>query len=311
MSYRNIALLGGTGFVGRQLAARLAAGGRQVRVATRRLSHAQRLGTLGITIQSCDVHDPVQLGHFLQGADAVVNLVGILHGGHGAPYGEAFARAHVELPDKVAQSCQRLGIRRVLHMSALGADPQGPSMYLRSRGDGEAAALGARGIATTVFRPSVIFGPHDHLLSTFAQLQRRLPLIPLAMANARFQPIHVADVAQAFVNTLDMPGSAGRIYELGGPGIYTLAELVRAAGAFSGRQRPIWALPTALARLQAALMEHLPGPVLTRDNLDSMSLDSVLHAPLAPELGLTPVSLEAAGPACFSGAGRVVRTVPR
>ncbi|SDV50328.1 complex I NDUFA9 subunit family protein [Chitinasiproducens palmae] len=307
MTYRTIAVLGGTGFVGRQLVARLAASGHDVRVATRRLRHAQRLGTLRVSVAACDVHDPAQLARFLRGADAVINLVGILHGGHGTPYGPGFAEAHVALPRKMVEACTQLGIRRLLHMSALGADPAGPSMYFRSRGDGEAVVRDAPGIATTIMRPSVIFGPDDHLLTVFAAMQQRFPVIPLACASARFQPIHVGDVTQAFATALDLPGTAGKTYDLGGPDVYTLAELVRIAGELSGHPRRIWALPRWLGRAQATFFERLPGPLLTRDNLDSMSSDAVLQAPLADELRLTPVSLAAAGPSCFAARGRVIR----
>lgn len=193
-------------------------------------------------------------------------------------------------------------------MSALGADSNGPSMYQRSKGDGEAAlhAVAASGsLALTIFRPSVVFGPGDAFLNTFATLQRTLPVLPLAMPDARFQPVFVGDVVQAFVNTLDLAASHGKTYELGGPTVYTLEALVRYCGTLVGRQARIVRLPDALARLQARVFECLPGePVITRDNLASMSVPNVLSGPLAPELGISPASLESIAPAYLGDAAQ-------
>ncbi|MBL3962379.1 complex I NDUFA9 subunit family protein, partial [Burkholderia sp. KCJ3K979] len=198
-------------------------------------------------------------------------------------------------------ACSEVGVRRLLHMSALGADSHGASMYQRSKGDGEAAlhAVAATdSLALTIFRPSVVFGPGDAFLNTFANLQRTVPVLPLAMPDARFQPVFVGDVVRAFVNTLDLVGAHGKTYELGGPTVYTLEQLVRYCGTLVGRQARIVRLPDALARLQASVFECLPGePVLTRDNLATMSVPNVLSGPLAPELGLSPASLESIAPA--------------
>ncbi|AKM30818.1 NAD-dependent dehydratase [Pandoraea faecigallinarum] len=291
----NVCVVGGTGFIGSHLVARLVTMGHVVRLPTRRAEAAKALAVLpGVELVECDVHDPRALERVIAGSDAVINLVGILHGERGTPYGRAFARAHVELPRKIAQACSDRGIARLLHMSALGADSNGPSMYQRSKGDGE-VAIRETGIAATIFRPSVVFGPGDHFLNTFARLQRRLPIVPLAGAKARFQPVYVMDVAQAFANALDNDVTVGKTYELGGPDVYTLEELVRFAGAACGCGRPILPLPDSTARLQAAIFEKLPGePILTRDNLDSMTVDNVMTGPLAPELGVVPNGLEIA-----------------
>lgn len=291
----NVCVLGGTGFIGSHLVARLVTMGHVVRLPTRRAEAAKALAVLpGVELVECDVHDPRALERAIAGSDAVINLVGILHSDRGAPYGHAFARTHVELPRKIARACTDRGITRLIHMSALGADPNGPSMYLRSKGDGE-TAIRETGIAATIFRPSVVFGPGDHFLNTFASLQRRLPVVPLASAEARFQPIYVLDVAQAFATALDNDVTIGKTYELGGPQVYPLEALVRFAGAACGCERPILALPDSTARLQAMIFEKLPGePILTRDNLDSMSVDNVMTGPLAPELDLTPNGLEIA-----------------
>ncbi|ODP33794.1 complex I NDUFA9 subunit family protein [Pandoraea sp. ISTKB] len=291
----NVCIVGGTGFIGSHLVARLVTLGHAVRLPTRRVEAAKALAVLpGVELVECDVHDPRALERVIAGSDAVINLAGILHSDRGTPYGRAFARVHVELPRKIAQACTDRGIARVLHMSALGADPNGPSMYQRSKGDGE-TAIRETGIAATIFRPSVVFGPGDNFLNTFAKLQRRLPIVPLASAQARFQPVYVADVAQAFATALENDTTVGKTYALGGPDVYTLEALVRFAGAACGCERPILALPDSTARLQAMLFEKLPGePIITRDNLDSMTVDNVMTGPLAPELGLTPNGLEIA-----------------
>ncbi|AJC20705.1 complex I NDUFA9 subunit family protein [Pandoraea pulmonicola] len=291
----NVCVVGGTGFIGSHLTARLVTMGHVVRVPTRRAEAAKALAVLpGVELVECDVHDPRALERAIAGCDAVINLVGVLHSDRGAPYGHAFANAHVELPRKIAQACSNRGIDRILHMSALGADSNGPSMYQRSKGDGE-VAIRETGIPATIFRPSVVFGPGDKFLNTFAKLQRRLPIVPLACAKARFQPVYVIDVAQAFAGALDNDATFGKTYELGGPAVYTLEALVRFAGAVCGCERPIVPLPDGAARLQAMIFEKLPGePIVTRDNLDSMRVDNVMTGPLAPELGLTPNGLEIA-----------------
>jgi len=302
MRHQTIAVIGGSGFIGSELINRLVADGRNVRVATRRRENAKRLTIYPVDVLEVNLFDPAQLDVFLRGVDAVINLAGILHSRRGEPYGADFARMHVELPKKIASACAAEKIRRVIHISALGADPQGSSMYLRSKGDGERALQAARGLDTTIFRPSVVFGPGDAFLNTFASLQRAFPVIPVACAKARFQPVYVGDVVQAIVNALDNAETYGKTYPLAGPRVYTLAELVRFAGQSVGRDRRIFALPGFVGRLQARVFEMLPGPpMLTRDNLDSMKTDSVMSGPIAPELGITPTSLEAVAPEYLSG----------
>jgi len=300
MRYQTVALIGGTGFIGRHLVPRLLAAGRHVRVAARRRSHAGPLQMLPVSIVECDVHDPVQLADFLEGADVVINLVGVLQDRRQQPYGPGFKKAHVDLPSKIVDACARLGIRRFLHVSALAADSNAPSMYLRSKGDGEkrieAAAQPPVNLLTTIFRPSVIFGPGDKFLNTFAALQKIFPFVPLACANARFQPVFVGDVADAISNAIDTDAAVGRVFELGGPRVYTLAELVRLAGVVSGHSRPVLGLPDWVARLQGAVFEHLPNAPITRDNIDSMKIDSVTSAPIDPVLRVTPVAIESIAP---------------
>lgn len=303
MRHQVIAVIGGSGFIGSHLVNALVEAGKNVRIATRRRYNARHLTLLPIDVIETDVFDPVKLASFVENADAVINLVGTLHGSRGTPYGPEFAKAHVELPTKIVAACEGKGVRRLVHVSAIGADPAGPSMYLRSKGDGERAVHSAAELATTVFRPSVVFGPEDTFLNRFAFLQKLFPVIPLAMPDAKFQPVFVGDVAKAIVNVLDLDASVGRTYELGGPTVYTLEQLVRYCGEVIGRHARIVRLPDALARLQALSFEFGPGePLISRDNLDSMKVDSVMSGPLAPELGIEPASIENIAPLYLTGA---------
>ena len=303
MHEQSVVLFGGTGFIGSHLAARLSEHAVSIVVPTRHERHAMHLMPLGVDIVQTDLHDDAALRKLVAGRDAVINLIGILHSRRGDPYGPDFRRVHVDLPHRIASACAAEGVPRYLHMSALGASRNGPSMYQRSKADGEAAAASHAAVAATIFRPSVVFGPEDHFLNMFARLQRHLPVVPLACAHARFQPVYVGDVAEAYVRALLDPHTAGFTYELGGPQVYELAELVRLAGRYAGHERKVIALPDALARLQAAFFELLPGePVITRDNLDSMKVDNVIHPSTdnkvltTAALGIKLTALEAVAP---------------
>jgi NADH dehydrogenase len=302
MRHQNVALIGGSGFIGSHLVNALVDLGKTVRIATRRRANAAHLTLLPVDVIEADVHDPSQLAAFVAEADAVINLVGILQGHRGDPYGPEFAKAHVELPRKIVAACEAKGVRRLLHMSAIGADSGGPSMYLRSRGDGE-KVIRDSALDTTIFRSSVVFGPEDNLLNQFAFLERMFPVIPLACADALFQPVFVGDVAKAIVNVLDLDAANGRVFELAGPQVYTLAELMRFSGATIGKHAKIIKLPDSLGRLQAMTLEMVPGePVMSRDNLDSMKTPSVASGPLAPELGIDePASIEDIAPMYLTG----------
>ncbi len=300
--YPSLLVIGGSGFIGSHLVAQLAARDYRVLVPTRHEESARHLLVLpNVDIAVADVHDEAQLRHLMEDVDAVINLVGILHGKpapHGAPYGADFARAHVELPKKIVAACVAAGVTRLLHMSALGAAADAPSMYLRSKADGEAAASASPAVGTTIFRPAVVFGEGDHFLNMFATLQKMLPVIPLGGADAKFQPVFVGDVATAYIHALENDHTIGHVYELAGPKVYTLRELVELAGQLSGHPHPVVGLPPALARLQAWFLEHAPGgPIMSRDNLDSMRVDNVARLPIAPDLEVTPTPLEAVVPA--------------
>jgi uncharacterized protein YbjT (DUF2867 family) len=302
---KKILILGGTGFVGRHVCEKLARLQWQVTLPTRRASNAQHLLMHPLlTVLEADVHDEAALTRLVASHDAVVNLVAVLHGTEAS-----FARTHVELPQKIARACLANGVTRLVHVSALGADSQrpdaAPSMYLRSKGRGEAAlqAAAVLGLALTVLRPSVIFGAEDKFLNLFAKLQQLFPVIPLAGARTRFQPVWVEDVAQAVVHCLQDPRTAGHTYELCGPEVLTLKELVqfagRASGVNHGQGRPVVSLPMALGRLQARLMELAPGaPLMSRDNLDSMKIDNVASGqrPGLQALGIAPGSVAAMAP---------------
>ena len=293
---QRVVILGGTGFVGRAVCERLVEDrpGVRIVVPTRRLRFADDLQALpGVERAPCNVHDDAQLARVLVGADAVVNLVAILHGS-----AADFERAHVELPRRLAAACLAQGVRRLVHVSALGVGPGAPSNYLRSKTAGEQVLLEA-GLDLTILRPSVIFGARDRFLNVFARLQAAAPFVPLAGADARFQPVWVGDVARAIVQALGDATTIGRTYECAGPEVRTLADLVRLAGRCAGHPRPIVPLPGWAARAQAACMELLPGePLMSRDNVDSMAVPNVASGSLPglQALGITPTALEAIVP---------------
>jgi uncharacterized protein YbjT (DUF2867 family) len=298
----SVVVFGGTGFIGSHLVNRLADEGARVLVPTRRAERGRDLTCLpGVDVVEADIHDDAVLRHLVAGRDAAINLVGVLHSRRGEPYGPEFRLAHVELPRRIVDACALERVPRYLHMSALGAARDGPSMYQRSKADGEIAARGHPEVPATIFRPSVVFGPGDHFLNLFAAMQRWLPVVPLACAGAAFQPVYVGDVADAFAHVLRDPKSRHLVYQLGGPQIYTLAELVRLAGRYAGHERPIIELPRALGELQALAFELLPGqPLLSRDNLDSMKVDNVvdpaIQALTAASLGIKLTAIEAVAP---------------
>lgn len=296
MNPQRILLIGGTGFLGSHLAPRLSRAGHILSLPTRRRERAKHLVTLPTSsVIQADVHEPRQLAALMADQDIVINLVGILKGGKGQPYGEGFARAHVQLPGLIAAAARTAGVRRVLHVSAVKASADAPSGYLRSKAAGE-EMLRAGGLDLTIFRPSVVFGSGDQFLNVFAALLATVPFMPLACPNALFQPIWVEDVCACIAASLSEPDSIGKIYELCGPRQYTLRELVTYAGAVTGRQRPIFGLSDTLSYLQAWAMEFVPGGPLTRDNYYSMQVPSVCADSCGLPFGLIATPLEAVGP---------------
>jgi NADH dehydrogenase len=297
---RRIAVLGGTGFVGRALCERLVrtgdgGGSVSVIVPTRRAAHGNRVRFLpGVEVRLVDVHDDKALLRTLGDCDALVNLVAILHGS-----ASEFERVHVALPQRLARTCTVTGLRRVVHVSALGVGGGNePSQYLRSKAAGEAIWRSA-GLDVTLLRPSVMFGAEDRFLNLFAELQAVFPLMPLAAADAQFQPVWVDDVAEAIVRCLQRRETIGQTIECAGPEVMTLRDIVLAAGRWSGHPRPVLALPMALGKLQALAMELLPGtPLMSRDNLDSASVPNVASGKLPglDSLGIVPTALSAIAP---------------
>lgn len=301
MGIARVLVLGASGFVGRSVCAHLAARGVAIRALTRSSLKARPLQVIpSLEIVAGSPHDDGALTQALDGMDAVVNGVGILHQGRR----ETFDKVHVELPRRLALASRAAGVARLVHVSALHADRDGPSLYLRSRGRGEDALREAgAGLSITIFRPSVIFGRDDSFLNLFAGLVRAMPVVPLAGAGTRFQPVWVEDVAKAVAGCLEDPRTYGEAYDLCGPRTYALAEIVRFVALLQGRKRLVVPLPGWAALAQAYVLEHLPGPVMTRDNLASMKVDSVCGCPFPEVLGFSPASMEAIVPEYLTPAG--------
>lgn len=294
---KRILILGGSGFVGRQLCKALSASDVKLTIPSRQ-RHVPELiqhsvDGKPIRFVTTDVIEGPDLPALIREHDVVINLIAILHGKE-----QSFQRIHVDWVNTLAQSCAGAGIEHLIHVSALGADIQGPSMYLRSKGRGEKTLLRLRavsGFPVTILRPSVIFGLDDQFLNTFARIQRYAPFVPLTGAQARFQPVWVGDVARALSTLALLPPGPVPIFEACGPEIFSLAELVRQAGRWAGNQRPILPLPARLGKCQAWFMEHLPGKTLmSRDNVDSLSVDNVAsgNLPGLTNLGITPAKLD-------------------
>ena len=300
----NILILGGSGFIGRSLCEQLSRhfGGRaSITVPTRRLAHAQAIQSLpNLTVLQADVHQASQLEGLLAGHDVVINLIAILQGNEAQ-----FERAHVALPRRLAEACRATGVRRLIHASALGIandGKPGPSRYLRSKAAGE-AILQRAGLDLTLLRPSVVFGAADHFVNLFAKLQALFPVLPLAGAQVKFQPVWVEDVAAAIVACVEDANTAGQTFELAGPQVLSLADIARLAGQLSGHARPILALPAPLAWAQAVMMELLPGePLMSRDNLASMRVPNLASGllPGLETLGIMPRSMAAVLPSYLS-----------
>jgi uncharacterized protein YbjT (DUF2867 family) len=294
MKLLSICILGGTGFLGTRLVARLIKEGHRVTVLSRdREQHKHLLVLPGLTLENCDVYDEAQLSERFRGKDVVVNLVGILNErGFG---GSGFRRAHTELTRVMLQAARSAGVGRLLQVSALKASPDAPSYYLRSKGEAE-KLIRAEGdsLDWTIFQPSVMFGPGDSFLNRFAMLLASIPFVfPLARPHARFQPVLVDDVIEAVLRCLRGDFSKGQTFELGGPQIYTLREIVELVANLTGRRRWIVGLPNFAARMQGFFMNFVPGRPFSSDNYRSLTVDSVCSEDGLAKLGIKPHSLVA------------------
>ncbi|MGD8340180.1 MAG: complex I NDUFA9 subunit family protein [Gammaproteobacteria bacterium] len=290
-----VCVLGGTGFVGRAIAAKLARAGYAIRIPTRNRQRARKLLILpGLDLVQADVHDPEQLASVLRGADTVINLIGILNErGHD---GSGFRRAHVELAEKLMAASRKVGVRRLLQMSALKANAErGPSHYLSTKGMAEQVIQNRAGesIKYTIFRPSVIFGPEDSFCNRFAGILRATPVLPLARLDARFAPVYVGDVAEAFVRAIGNSHTYGKTFELCGPDVFTLEQILRLLCSELGLRRAIIGLPGPLGRFQAWVGDYLlPGKPFSRDNFRSLAVASVCRENGFAAFGIRPKRMQ-------------------
>lgn len=296
---RQVCVLGGSGFVGSAIVQKLSTAGYDVKVLTRRRETSKHLILLpNVQVVECDIFNDTALAGQIHGQDAVINLVGVLHESSQA----GFDKIHAELPRRVADICCKQGVKRLLHMSALKANVDAKSAYLRSKAAGESAVLARSSeLNVTVFRPSVIFGRGDQFLSLFASVVKVLPVVAVAKPQARFQPIWVEDVAHVFVTALENVSTYGRSIDLGGPQVYTLQELISFVAFLLGKKRRIVPLNDTLSYYQAYVMEKLPVKLMTRDNLFSMEVDSVCAAPVKELFGVPTTALEAVAPEYLVG----------
>lgn len=289
-----VTVFGGSGFIGRYVVKRLAEQGHVVRVAVRRAESAMFLkpmGTVGqIVPLAVSIGNEAETLRAVEGADWVINLIGILAEQRAGD----FARIQTEGPARIARLAAANGVRRMVHVSAIGADPRSASRYGASKGEGERQVL-AHFPAATILRPSIVFGPEDQFFNRFAEMARLLPFLPVISGASRFQPVYVGDVADAVMAALTLDGVGGQVFELGGPDILTMRELLASILRMTGRERPMIEVPMAIARLQAAVLQHVPGKPLTPDQLKMLESDNVVAAGANgfSELGLvaTPMDL--------------------
>ncbi|HEV7491086.1 MAG TPA: complex I NDUFA9 subunit family protein [Rhodanobacteraceae bacterium] len=301
MKRQRIVVLGGTGFVGSHLVPRLQAHGHTIKVLSRNRELHRDLGVLPrVSVVSTDVYNPNALRDQLAETDTAINLVGILN--ERGSNGSGFRKAHIELAETLVAACRSAGVPRLIQMSALRAG-EGESHYLKTRGEAESLVKSSP-LAWTIFRPSVIFGPNDGLFFRFASLLRMTPVLPLARAQAKFTPVYVGDVAEAFTRAIAHPHTSGHTYELFGPRVIELGELVRWTADLIGKRRWILPLPDALGFVQAAIGEWLPGKPISRDNFRSLKLDSVGSVDGLAALGIVSTPMDIIVPPLLRGEDR-------
>jgi NADH dehydrogenase len=293
-----VCVLGGTGFIGSEIVARLGGLGHEVKVLTRDPARHRDLKVLpSVRLVRADAHDEAQLEREFAGCDVVINLVGILNETSlGRGNGAQFRKVHTELPQKAVRACRAAGVWRYLHMSGLRADSQrGPSQYLKTKGAAEDYVreyCADGGPQYVIFQPSVVFGPGDAFINNFAGILRLTPgVLPLACADAKFAPVYVGDVADAFIACLERRDVVGRSFQLCGPDVATLGDIVRRTAQILGLRRMVVPLPRPVARVQAALFDFVPGKPFSTDNFLSATLDSVCECDGLGELGIRPTPL--------------------
>lgn len=294
-----IVLLGATGFVGHHLLPALSAAGHHCIVLSRYRPGCRELTLIPrVELRQADVHDAAVLTSELKGADAAINLVGILN--ESGRKGAGFTRAHVELVRKLIDACRASGVRRLLQVSALNAG-KGSSYYLLSKGQAEELIRKARDLDSTIIQPSVIFGKGDDFFNRFASLLKWVPALPLACPNAKMQPVWVGDVAEAMTAALVDPETIGKTLVMVGPEVYSLKELVQLAARMAGLKRRIIGLPNALSRLQGLLMDFVPGKPFSSDNYRSLQIDNVSVENALWRFGIRPRSIESVLEEYFRG----------
>ncbi|MGH8233664.1 MAG: complex I NDUFA9 subunit family protein [Rhodanobacteraceae bacterium] len=299
MSSARYLVLGGTGFIGSHLLAALAPSGCSVTVLSRNREQRRGINVLpNVRTISADVYDRAVLEKHIKGHDAVINLVGILNETGGA----TFTHAHVDLTATVIAACRQVGVRRIHEMSSLNAGERA-SKYLKTRGEAEAQVRNS-GMEWTIYRPSVVFGKGDGLISRFLKLLKMSPVLPLAQPHAKFAPAFVGDVASAFTRCLADRSTIGKIYELYGPDTLELVQIVRMIRDTAGLRRMVLPLPSALGKLQAVAAEMIPGKPFSLDNFNSLDVDSVGTRDGFGELGITPRRFAAMLPALLGSYAR-------
>ena len=286
-------VFGGSGFIGRYVVRRLARAGKTVRVAVRNTERALFLKTAGRIGQIVPLHAPVTddgaVKRAVEGADWVVNLVGVLSESRAA----SFQAIHVDAAARVARAAAAAGVKRLVHVSAIGADPESDSLYAASKGKGEIAVRAAFP-GVTILRPSIVFGPEDNFFNRFAGMTRMLPFMPVIEGATRMQPVYAGDVADAVLAALQSDETIGKTYELGGPKVWLFVDLLAYILKVTGRDLSLVNMPVPLVRLQACLLEMLPGKLLTRDQLKMLARDNVVspNALGLSDLGISPTAVE-------------------
>jgi uncharacterized protein YbjT (DUF2867 family) len=277
---KNILVIGGSGFLGNAVCNQLAKAGHFITVPTRRIDHAKHLLPLPTCkITQANIHDRANLSRLVAGHDIVINLLGVLQSKRGKPYGQAFRTNHVEFPKALCAVMAKHAVKRLIHISALGVGVQNPapSMYLRSKTDGEAAVKDS-GLLWTTLRPSAIFGPQDKFLNLFAKLCKITPIFPLTSAQTKMQPVSVSDVAQAVLACVEDKTrfTIHATFDLVGPEVFTLKQLVELSGHAIGETPRILSLPDSLGKIMATFLGLVPGQaMITRDNINSMRVNNV------------------------------------